>query len=273
MGNKTIHEGYCHICNRYGKLTFEHIPPKCALNDKSAKIYTGDSFIKLISDKGRYPWQHDGVKYKPMQKGFGDYTLCSKCNNLTGELYGEEYKKWFYTVLNLINSDPKKYAESKSVMVELKNIYPGRFIRQILSIICSTYPEFSTEYPFVKELILNKDFVYTDKPDFKIYMYLLKNVYNGYTGIMHMIMSDFQVKSINEIDLYPFGFILDLSDSIKNEMEITKFINCGYDDKGEVTLSMNLHEKNNIIPLDFRTKKEIVKKTTAEMEKLGKRND
>ncbi len=273
MINKSAHEGYCHICNQYGKLTFEHIPPKCALNDKRAKIYTGDSFIKLISEKGRYPWQYDGVKYKSLQKGFGDYTLCSKCNNLTGELYGEEYKKWFYTVLKLINENQEEHIKSENVTLELKNIYPGRFIRQILSIICSTYPGFSLKYPYVKELILNKDFIYKEKPDFKIYMYLLKNVYNGYTGIMQMIMSDWQVKSINEIDLYPFGFILDLSDSIKDEMEITKFMNCGYNDTGEVTLIMNLHEKNNIVPLDFRTKEQIIKTAKSEVEKLEQRND
>ena len=38
------HLGYCRICNKYGKLTFEHIPPRCALNDKEARVYTGDSF-------------------------------------------------------------------------------------------------------------------------------------------------------------------------------------------------------------------------------------
>ena len=50
MSNKNI-VGICRICGMYGKLTFEHILPKCALNDKKASVYTGDSFLKLVTEK------------------------------------------------------------------------------------------------------------------------------------------------------------------------------------------------------------------------------
>lgn len=33
---KKNQEGYCHICGKYGKLTFEHIPPEKALNNSKA---------------------------------------------------------------------------------------------------------------------------------------------------------------------------------------------------------------------------------------------
>lgn len=255
---KNIHEGYCKICNKYGKLTFEHIPPKCALNDKEARIYTGDSFVELMCNKNKYPWETEGIKYKLLQKGLGDYTLCSNCNNITGELYGEEYKKWFYTVLKLINDNKEQHMIAKTVTIRLMNVYPGRFIRQILSIICSTYHGFSSKFPYIKDLILNKDYIYNDKLGFRIYMYLLKNPYNGYTGMTGILLSDGRIKMINEIDLYPFGFYLSLSDTRENETEITNFINCNYDDCCEVEFTLNLHEKNNLIPTDFRTKEEIM---------------
>ena len=66
------------------------------------------------------------------------------------------------------------------------------------------------------------------------------------------------IKLINEIDLYPFGFLLSLSGEEENEVEITSFINCAYDDIGEVDIPMNVYEKNNIVPMDFRTKEEII---------------
>ena len=50
MPNKNHHNGYCHICNNYGKLTFEHIPPKAAFNNSAVKIVTGDAIINQISD-------------------------------------------------------------------------------------------------------------------------------------------------------------------------------------------------------------------------------
>lgn len=252
------HLGYCRICNKYGKLTFEHIPPRCALNDKEARVYTGDSFLQLMCDPNRYPWETNGVKYKQLQKGLGEYTLCKNCNNITGELYGEEYKKWFYTALKSINENEAEHKKAKCAMLKLKGVYPGRFIRQVLSIICSTHQGFTKKYPFVKDLILDKNYVYKDVPSFKIYMYLLKNPYNGYTGPMAIGLGNGTIKLINEIDLYPFGFLLSLFGEEENEVEITSFINCAYDDIGEVDIPMNVYEKNNIVPMDFRTKEEII---------------
>ncbi|MDO4963210.1 MAG: hypothetical protein Q4E75_03845 [bacterium] len=258
MTNNNYHEGYCRICNKFGKLTFEHIPPKSTLNNTEARVYTGDSFLKLMCDPNRYPWQTEGIKYKLLQKGLGDYTLCKSCNNITGELYGEEYKRWFYIALRLINENAEEHKKASRAMLHLNGVYPGRFIRQVLSIICSTHPEFTKKYPFVKDLILNKNYVFKEAPNFKIYMYLLKNPYNGYTGPMAIGFGNGIIKLINEIDLYPFGFLVNLSNEVENEADITGFINCSYDDVGEIDIPINVYEKNNIVPMDFRTKEEII---------------
>lgn len=125
MTKKYKHEGYCRICNKFGNLTFEHIPPKCALNDTEARVYTGDSFLQLMCDPNRYPWETNGVKYKSLQKGLGDYTLCESCNNITGELYGEEYKRWFYIALKSINENEVEHKNANCAMFQLKGVYPG----------------------------------------------------------------------------------------------------------------------------------------------------
>lgn len=252
------HIGNCHICGKYGKLTFEHIPPKCAFNNKIARVYTGDSLIKLISEKNRLPWDNTGLRYKSLQKGMGEYSLCSDCNNIMGALYGEEYAKWFYSVLEMIRSNKDAYLNAGSANFKFKDVYPGRFIRQILSIVCSTYPGFVYDYPFVKDLILNKDYAYTGKVDFKIYMYLLKNPYNGYTRKTALILKEFSIKIVDQIDLYPFGFIICMSAHEEQELNITNFINYGYNDKAEIEFNINVHEKNNILPTDFRSKTDII---------------
>ena len=69
-------EGYCHICGKYGKLSFEHIPPQKALNNNKALVYTGENAIK------RY--KGENAKYKNQQQGMGGFTLCDNCNNNTG---------------------------------------------------------------------------------------------------------------------------------------------------------------------------------------------
>ena len=43
---KRYEEGFCHICGRYGKLSYKHIPPLKALNNGKAIIYTGNEALK-----------------------------------------------------------------------------------------------------------------------------------------------------------------------------------------------------------------------------------
>ncbi len=81
-------------------------------------------------------------------------------------------------------------------------------------------------------------------------------------------MANRTIKLIDGIDLYPFGFYLSLSSAKENETDITKFINCSYNDLGEVNLIMNVHEKNNIVPMDFRTKDEIIKAVSVNKESI-----
>lgn len=78
--------------------------------------------------------------------------------------------------MKLIFDNFDRYQEANCVKLRFEEnlCYPGRFIRQILSIICSTCPGFVEKYPYVKDLILKKDYVYLEEPEFKIYMYLLK---------------------------------------------------------------------------------------------------
>ena len=44
--SEETHCGICHICGEYGKLSFEHIPPKNAFNAKRAKVYDGNEILK-----------------------------------------------------------------------------------------------------------------------------------------------------------------------------------------------------------------------------------
>jgi len=264
---KKEHIGYCHICQKYGKLSFEHIPPKLALNNRRTKAYTGDSMIELISGKNRYPWDKEGLRYESLQKGFGVYTLCCSCNSLTGTLYAEEYAKWFYSVLEMIRKNQKEYNDSFGAQFTLAKVYPGRFIKQILSIACSSYPNFVNDYPFVKDLILKKNFVFKENPGFKIYMYLLKTPLNGYTSKAGYLLKDVGLKFVNEIFLYPFGFIISLSDFEEREMDITSFIQYGYDDEAIIDFKANIHEKNSLFPIDYRSQDEIKKTANSNNEK------
>lgn len=252
-----MEQGYCHICQKYGDLTFEHIPPQKAFNDRRAKSIEGDEALKLITEKDRMPWDTTGLKYKPKQRGMGIYSLCESCNNLTGKYYGNEYIKFAQTVGKLIFDND--ISDKKMIGIKLEGVYVSRVAKQVLSMFCSTYPGFTKTYPFVGELILNKDAVIEDYSNFRITMFILKEFRIGYTGITSLLYTDGKIKTVAEIDAYPFGFVLELDPKDENpDLDITHFLSHKYNEKFNLEMGIHIRERNITFPIDFRTKAEII---------------
>lgn len=252
-----MNNGICKICGKKGKLTFEHIPPRKAFNDRRAKLFTGNELSKTISDKKRLPWDLSGLKYKQQQRGVGLYSLCASCNSLTGTLYGDEYIKFAWTIGKLLNENSME--GKNTVGIKLENVYISRIAKQILSMFCSTYSGFTKKYPYVKNLILNKDEILKTFSDFRITMFLLKEYKISYTGLTALAYGNGQTKILAEIDAYPFGFVLELEPKeVSTDLDITSFLNHKYNEQFDLELGINIRERNIMFPLDFRTKEEIM---------------
>src|SRR5271169_3325723 len=80
-------EGVCHICGRYGALSFEHVPPRAAFNNYPVKVGRFEDAINLGPDD-------EPTAGHIQQQGMGSYTLCAKCNNNTGSWYGKQFLDW-----------------------------------------------------------------------------------------------------------------------------------------------------------------------------------
>ncbi len=256
MKQKNI-KGKCHICGEYKELTFEHIPPHKAFNFSPAKVIQGDEAIKLVTESGRLPWDTTNLKYKNQQRGMGDYTLCQQCNNLTGTLYGETYIFTAYSMFKLMNDN--KLEINTPYIIHVNNIKLSRFSRQVLSMFCSTCPSITERYPFVKDILLNKKSA-SNLP-FKIKAYLLRNTKISYTGIMAMFIKDIGIKTVAQIDAFPFLFILELDNQTdKNGWDLTKYLSLDIDKEVEEDIEISLVEHNSMFPSDFRTKKQFNRK-------------
>src|SRR5882757_150064 len=78
--------GICCICLQDGPLTFEHIPPEAAFNDRPiiladiTRLIDQDLFKELEAQRGR-----------ESQRGSGRYSLCERCNVTTGNWYVRAY--------------------------------------------------------------------------------------------------------------------------------------------------------------------------------------
>lgn len=118
MVNEII--GICCLCGLKKKLSFEHVPPKSALNNKLVYIQNieqiSDTNSKIYQTKSRSP------------RGFGGYTLCESCNSNTGKWYANDYADFAMQGLKIIKGyqNPALYIKGKY------KIKPLNIIKQIL---------------------------------------------------------------------------------------------------------------------------------------------
>lgn len=102
---KTI-EGICKLCGKYGKLTFEHVPPASAFNNTAVLNYPPEVTVEMLSgSNGRMPWDFSGLSGKVNQCGAGGYYLCNECNYNTGKWYISEYVKLANTFHEIIETE------------------------------------------------------------------------------------------------------------------------------------------------------------------------
>ena len=92
-------------------------------------------------------------------------------------------------------------------------------------------------------------------PPFKIKAYLLRNTKISYTGIMAILTISIGVKSVAQIDEFPFSFVLELDDfSNSDGWDITKYLTMDVDDEINEDIRIKYIEHNTMFPNDFRTK-------------------
>lgn len=295
--------GVCALCGKPCKLTYEHIPPKAALNSKPVKMYTG---IELLSkDSERMPWEVQGLQYVSQQKGSGKYSLCENCNNNTGSWYGDSYQEMVHIFAALLSNPEIKTAQG----IGIKGIYPLRFFKQIISMFCSVndhkslipylhpkqVPDKEQQPPMVQMLVdvqekmleaailmeelrsfvLDKNATGLDKKRFKVCMYLTESPLlkiNGISSVMNINENTYAI--LSEITAPPFGFLLYFNPAdnlIYQGVDITALGDLKYDDKANIEMPLCILEMNTYLPNDYRSKTEI-KKTVEENERWSQKH-
>lgn len=253
MSTKEI-EGICHICGRHAKLSFEHIPPRHAFNSHKAIIYNGKEMIK----------KHNGekAKYSIMQKGMGKYTLCESCNNLMGKWYAKEYGRFAISVANDLHNR-EQLTHGTQIEYHFKDVYPLRFIKQVVSMFCSLIPYEEVQRLGFNRLLLNPKSNSVDLSLFDLRMYLTPiNTGQITSGIVIPLIK----RGNNDIDyvvavdmcVYPFGFILNLSPGkdFNYGVSINSMFNSEYEDIYDAFIPLTYIERYNEkcpMPLCFKS--------------------
>ena len=252
------HIGRCALCGKEGKLSFEHIPPQSAFNSSPAKAVPGS---QLLEDTERLPWDIDRLRYTNLQQGMGLFSICADCNNKTGAWYGNQYKDLAYGAHYAVS----QAADPETQGLGIKEVYPLRLIKQIISMFCSINNFDDPRMDPLRDFVLNRAAVGLDKTKYKLCMYFTESEYMKYSSlsvVMNLKGPEIEAMALSEITAYPLGFVLYFDPTENWEyvgIDITDFANLGYDDVRTIELPFCIKEVNNMFPTDYRTKEEILK--------------
>jgi len=252
---KEVKYGECRICGNTGKLSYEHVPPRSAFNSNKAFMYLG----KEIIGSENFPWDLSGKKGRQLQKGIGFYTLCEKCNNNTGHLYGSSFVEFTYQGYKKTSN--LKVESNEWVSLNFTDIYPLRIIKQIIAMFLSVnspgLPKVHTEF---RDLLLSKEKKGLSEKKFGLYIYILRGAILRYVGIGGILFSDKSMRILSEISAPPFGYVLEINPKDKSKYcDITFFANqYEYNEKKTITLNIPILENNSIFPTDYRTREQIM---------------
>jgi hypothetical protein len=240
--------GNCAICNEYKKLSFEHVPPESCFNDKPIYFQNYNNLI----EKGSPYFGHKMLR----NQGFGDFTLCEKCNKETGGWYAKEYKVW---VLNgiLILTNPV----FKSGLLFNVNIKPLNVLKQILTMFMSAdkLGMLKDDKDLVKFLLNPEEQSLPVK--YRVFSYLTASDSFRFLGI-HFV-ADFDQGMNNyiwsEISYPPFGYFLtiDSPPAHPEMMELTHFKDYLFGQNSSVRIQLPYLESNTFLIGDYRTKKQM----------------
>lgn len=250
------HFGKCALCRKECELTFEHIPPRAAFNSFPTKPVSGD---QLFIDNMRMPWDTKGLRYNNEQRGMGLYSLCNDCNNKTGSWYGGAYVE----IAHGIHGALSKPVPEDAARIQMNDIYPLRFIKQILSMFCSVNNIEDKRLDPIREFVLDKNATNLDSSKNRVYMYYTKTMlvkYASITSLLYKTKDSYEIHVVSEITAYPLGFVLSFgsNDVMKGQgIDITEFSKYGYDDVITVETGICINEMNDVLPTLYRSREEV----------------
>ncbi len=246
----TAPEGYCWLCNKHGKLTKEHIPPESAFNNFPL-LY--ERVIERSRQTGVVEWGPDRK-----QRGLYFRSLCVKCNNNYGRLYGGAYVDLVKRIAERIG-DVQEFHQFSLVGIKR----PLAILKQVmLQFVTANGANFvrSNEWvaPFIRER--NR----TDFPrDVHIYLFASNHRLSRKSGVSsHIDLLAKKTYVTAEFTFWPLGTVMSFAGELadKRLTPIQQWSQYPFDYRGLVDINLWVNPVASPYPLDFRTVEQV---TTA----------
>ena len=245
---KPKHYGRCHICGHHRKLSFEHIPPEKAFNNRPVVL---GKFKEAIEQ---------GLDYTPrgpqQQRGAGAYTLCEECNSKTGSWYGSALVEWCYQGYRVL-----RYSRGEPTLSYPSTIYPLRVAKQIVTMFLAVNQVgFRDNNPELVDFVLDKERKNLN-PKYRFFAYHMAvgmTRHIGTSALGEFGSSDF--KLISEITFPPYGYVFCIGSGPPDDrlVEITHFSGFNYESMRTIFLDLPVLPTHlPWLPGDYRTEKEL----------------
>lgn len=196
MSKKKIIIGQCSVCNKTGRLSFEHVPPSAAFNEKPILVQNHTHLFENES----YLYN----KSSRLNKGFGVYTLCESCNNNSGGWYSKDFADFAIQAMNQL----KTYEGPHGLHSFNFKIKPLNVMKQIMMMFFSANKGLilGSDQGLV-DFVMNKEKTGLSNK-YRIYLYYTLSKYKRMNGNFTVRTQSGEIVNWSEINFQPFGYIL-----------------------------------------------------------------
>jgi hypothetical protein len=247
MSRKKV-TGICHLCGAHGPLSFEHVPPRAAFNDRPVVLYTIEQMLNL--GPGERP-PHGEI----LQRGAGGFTLCVRCNNGTGRWYGSRFAAWCHQGLETLVR-----AGGRPSLLYLHYLFPLAIIKQIATMFFSVNSDrFHQANPELQRFVLDRERKYLS-PGYRFFVYYHAEGSARRAGVSGWLdMAAGRTRVLSEIAFPPFGYVLTFGDDPPDPrmFEITHFCRFDYQEFAVMEIKLPLLPTHLALPGDYRSREQI----------------
>lgn len=241
-------QGHCWLCNKFGPLTREHIPPESAFNDFPLLLMKVDERSNLTSEMA---WAPD------TQFAHGMYvrSVCARCNNRCGAKYGGAYVDLVRRIAERIGDVQEFHTVS---ILGVKR--PLAILKQALFQFVSTNgPGFVRANDWVAPFVKNAT-NQSIPPEIGIYLFASNSRGAKRTGISsHIELSRCtQFDIVAEFSFWPLGTVISFGQLAHPGLApIHHWVKYPFDYKGTVDLHLPVNPIHSPYPVDFRSKSQV----------------
>ena len=232
-----------------GPLSFEHIPPRKAFNERPVVRARFEELVGLGPD--------EPIRGQTQQRGMGEYTLCPKCNNNTGSWYGKNFVDWCYQGFEILLR-----SKGNPSLLYLNYLFPLRILKQIITMFFSVNgAEFCDANPELVKFVLNRDKKYLS-PKYRFFVYYNTSSRLRCSGVSARI--DINTQNIcvfSEMNYFPYGYVMTFDSPPPDQrlFDITHFSMCSYNEFKVTTLKLSVLPTHLWFPGDYRPKEQIIR--------------